>query len=191
MAAPNSQLREPHLCEIFMTWLVFRVFGRSVYRDFAGSLPLTGKETVLDFGCGMGTVAYFVAERLPEVKLTCVDISERWLVACKRTLKNYQNVSFLRGDIALLPLTDLSFDIIYSHFVLHDIEDSELKRVVPVLARLMKEKGKFIFREPMKDMEKIRFIQSLMEGSNLCRESSRITDIPAMGNALENVYKKV
>ena len=53
---------EPTYLEMFLTKLAFVFCGKSVYRSFADSLPLEGGERVLDFGCGMGTVAYHVAK---------------------------------------------------------------------------------------------------------------------------------
>lgn len=191
MTTSNAQLNEPSYCEIFTTWLVFHIPGNGAYRSFADSLPLTGGEAVLDLGCGMGTVAYYAAKRLPQGKLTCVDISKKWLAVCRNTLRRYTNVSFLHGSIDCLPLPDGSFDLIYCHFVLHGIPNGELSRIVPALARLLKANGKLVFREPLENTAKIRFIHSLTERSELHKESGRITDIPLMGNALENVYRKM
>lgn len=190
MAASNAQLSEPCLYEIIMTWLAFRIHLNGIYKKFASRLPITGREVVLDFGCGMGTVAYHTAKKLPEGKLFCVDISEKWLIACRRTLRRYENVSFLCGEIDCMSLPERSFDVIYIHYVFHDIPNNRLEAIIPELSRLLKENGKLLFRESFKDVTKIRFIQNLMEHSELHRENSRITDIPFMGNALENVYRK-
>ncbi|NLG88679.1 MAG: class I SAM-dependent methyltransferase [Clostridiaceae bacterium] len=118
---------EPTRLEIILTRLTFLLCGKSVYQAFADRLPLDGGEQVLDFGCGMGTVAYYVAQKLPHGHLTCLDISERWLYACRKTLRGYRNISFLSGESPLL--TNESFDVAYCHFVLHDISESELARV--------------------------------------------------------------
>ena len=56
---------EPTRLEIFLTRLTFFLCGKSVYQAFADRLPLDGGEHVLDFGCGMGTVAYYVAKGYP------------------------------------------------------------------------------------------------------------------------------
>ena len=75
---------EPTRLEIFLTRLAFLLCGKSVYQAFADRLPLDGGEQVLDFGCGMGTVAYYIAKKLPNGHLTCLDISERWLIPAKK-----------------------------------------------------------------------------------------------------------
>jgi SAM-dependent methyltransferase len=181
-------IREPTYLEIFLTRLAFIFFGQSVYRSFADSLPLNGGERVLDFGCGMGTAAYYVANRLPYGTLTCLDNSERWLKQCRKTLRRFDNVIYLkRGSPA--PAAEC-YDVVFCHFVLHDIPESELDKVIPALAASLKPGGVLVFREPLSDAKKINSIKSMIEQNALSLKNSRITDIPAMGNTLESVYIK-
>ncbi|MEN2777399.1 class I SAM-dependent methyltransferase [Acetivibrio clariflavus] len=179
---------EPTCLEIFLTRLAFLLCGKSVYQAFADRLPLDGGEQVLDFGCGMGTVAYYIAKKLPHGHLTCLDISERWLNTCQKTLRGYRNISFMLWEFP--HFINESFDVVYCHFVLHDITESELKRVIPVLAEALKPGGVFVFREPFNETNKISLIKRLAEQNGLISKDSRITDIPMMGNALECVYFK-
>jgi SAM-dependent methyltransferase len=180
--------REPACFEILLTRLVFLLFGRFIYEDFADRLPISGSERVLDFGCGMGTAAYYVAEKLTHGQLTCLDISERWLNACRKTLHSFGNITFLRSRASSPDIG--SFDLAYCHFVLHDIPDHELERVIPALADSLKSGGMFVFREPLKNPKKLRTIKGLAEQSGLSLKDSRVTDIPLTGNALESVYVK-
>jgi ubiquinone/menaquinone biosynthesis C-methylase UbiE len=179
---------EPARLEIFLTRLAFLIWGRSVYRAFADRLPLKGNERVLDFGCGMGTVAYYVAKKLTRGHLTCLDISGRWLNACRKTLRGYGNVAFLRKEATALAKD--SFDAVYCHFVLHDISESGLETVVPALVESLKPGGSLIFREPLGEAGKLAIIKRLAEQNELSLKDSRVTDVPLMGNALESVYIK-
>lgn len=179
---------EPTRLEIFLTRIAFFLWGKSVYKTFADHLHLDGGEQVLDFGCGMGTVAFYVAKRLPNGKLTCLDISHRWLKECRRTLKSYGNVIFKLCEF--MELLDESFDVVYCHFVLHDISESELEIVIPALAKSLKSGGSLFFREPLNNMERISVIKRLIEQNKLLLKDSRITDIPIVGNTLESKYIK-
>ena len=178
---------EPTYLEMFLTKLAFVFCGKSVYRSFAGSLPLEGGERVLDFGCGMGTVAYHVAKTLTNGQLTCLDVSERWLQACHKTLSRFDNIIFLKWESPVL--ADESNDVVFCHFVLHDIPDCELGKVIPVLAGSLKPGGVLVFREPLRNMQKTNIIKRLIENA-LSLKNSRITDIPVVGNTLESVYVK-
>lgn len=179
---------EPTRLEMFLTRVVFLFYGKSVYKVFADHLPLEGSEQVLDFGCGMGTVAYYAARRLPRGHLTCLDISERWLNACRRTLRGYGNISFLHSQAPTL-LQD-NFDVVYCHFVLHDISESDLEKVITALSKSLKSAGSLILREPLNEAEKLNMIKRLIEQNKLSLRGSRIIDVPLMGNALESVYTK-
>lgn len=182
--------REPPVLEMLLTRLAFRFFGKAVYRAYAQRLPLQGHERVLDFGSGLGTVAAYVAPRLPRGQLVCADISARWLAACRKTLRAYPGVAFCLGDVYDLPLAPESFDLIYCHFVLHDIPQKELEKVIPSLAGLLKAGGGLAFREPLGQGEALRLIQGLLEQHGLTQQEGRVTDVPVIGNALESIYRK-
>lgn len=185
----KKQNVEPSALERASTKLAFLLFGKSVYKDFAARLPLAGDEYVLDFGCGMGTVAYYVAKRLPRGKLVCADISQRWLSSCKKTLRRYDNIALeiLNADSILLPN---GFDVVYCHFVLHDILKHELAHTISMLVDSLKPGGKLVFREPLDETEILGIIKRLVEQKGLSLIDSRVTDVPYMGNALESTYIK-
>lgn len=179
---------EPSRLEILLTKVAFILYGKSVYQAFAISLPLKDSDRVLDFGCGMGTVARYTAKRLTNGHLTCLDISERWINECRKNLRGYDNVTSVQTEFPALE--NKSFDLVYCHFVLHDISERELNRIIPALAESLKPGGMLVFREPLKETEKISLIKSLMEQNWLFPKDCRITDIPVMGNALECIYIK-
>jgi ubiquinone/menaquinone biosynthesis C-methylase UbiE len=136
----------------------------------------------------MGTVAYYAAKKLPSGHLTCLDISGRWLKACRKTLRRASNVAFLQSDASVL--TENSFDAVYCHFVLHDIPESELETAVPALAKSLKPGGALVFREPLQEAKQLGVIKRCFEQSGLSLKNSRVTDVPLMGNALESTYTK-
>ena len=182
---------EPAGYEILLARLVFMLCGKWVYKEYANRLPLYGGERVLDFGCGIGGVAYYTAKRLPQGHLTCVDISHRCLSVCRKTLRSYSNVQFLQRGLTAPEFLKVSFDIIYCHFVLHDIPENELDQVIPALGKCLKQNGVFTFCEPLKETKVLSKIKSLAEQNGLYLKDSRITDIPIMGNTLESVYIKL
>lgn len=179
---------EPSLLEIFLTKIAFVLCGKSVYETFANRFKISGKETVLDFGSGMGAVGFYIARKLTEGHLICYDVSKRWMSVCRKTLRKYKNVSFLRSKFPAFAAD--SFDIIFCHFVLHDISQSKLEGIIPVLVNSLKFNGSLTFREPINEAIKLIEIKSLIEENGLFLKESRITDVPLLGNALECVYIK-
>ena len=112
---------------------------------------------------------------------------ERWLVPVAKPARLWEH-HLLRSESSALPKE--SFDVAFCHFVLHDIEQDELERVIPELAKSIKPGGFFVFREPLNETKKLSAIKRLIEQNGLSLKDSRITDIPLMGNALESIYKK-
>lgn len=180
---------EPSVLEIFLTRLALLLAGRAVYGAFADRLPLEGGERVLDFGCGMGTVARFAARRLPRGQLLCADVSRRWLAACRRTLRGAENVSFLLWEAESGPPAG-EFHVIYCHFVLHHIPPGALEKTVSTLAALLKPGGALVFREPLSHAGHLIALRRLLVENALALRDSRVTDVPLMGNALESIYLK-
>lgn len=178
---------EPSGFEILRASLAFRILGETVYRDYAYRLPINGDEAVLDFGCGLGAVAYYAAGRLQGRFLTCVDASARWIEACRRTLRHRTDVTYLQ-DVRALPAA--SFGLIYCHLALHRIPDEDLAGVIPELSRLLRPKGLFAFREPLRRAKEAIVVQRLAVESGLVRADSRITDAPLVGSTIESIYAR-
>lgn len=179
--------REPSWLVMGLKKIKYLFKEKKYYREFAGRLPLTGSEQVLEFEAGMGYVANFTLQRLDKGQLTCYHSSNKWLKLCERTLRKYHHVSFLNAPINTLPLD--TFDVIYCHLVLHEIENYDLETIIPSLVKALKVNGLFVFKEPF-TLEKIKWIQKLMADNQLKLMSSRITDMPGQGNVIENIYQK-
>lgn len=176
--------------ELIITWIAMRVAGNSVYKSFADNLGLEGREKVMDFGCGLGTVARYAAAMIPDGRLVCVDISAKRLAACRKYLKKYKNAECLTAIQEHLRFEDETFDVIYCHFVLHEIEESELQETLERMFRRLRPDGKLIYREPLDDSIRMRHLDGVLQNIGFVRESARIIDIPLMGTAIEAKYKK-
>lgn len=179
---------EPTGLELFLTKLAFLLYGKPVYKDFADRLPLNGNERALDFGCGIGTVAYYTAKRLINGHLVCIDISKRCIKHCRKTLRKYDNVTVLDAEDSLLPQD--RFDVVYCHFVLHDIAENNLEKVIRDLTKALTPGGYFVFREPLSHIEKLGLIKRIITHAELSHNESRVIDIPLMGSTLESIYIK-
>jgi ubiquinone/menaquinone biosynthesis C-methylase UbiE len=178
-------INEPSYLRIFITKLLFIFYRKSVYKEFANHLPIEGNEQVLDFGCGMGSVAYYVAKKLPYGHLTCLDISKRWLKVCRKTMNKSKNVTFINSSINL---SSNCFDIIYCHFALHKVANLEM--IILLLIRTLKKDGLLILKEPIKDIDKLNNINMLVKKYNLTLKKIRITDSPLIVSSIESIYIK-
>ena len=176
--------------EILITEFAMWVVGRSVYKKFAEKLGLQGQETVLDFGSGLGTVASYVAPMVSQGRLVCADISKQRLDQCKKRLKHFRHVEYKNLLTDPSPFQAKAFDVIYCHFVLHELAEGQLQATLQQMNHWLKDQGKLFFREPIGDGTLHRFLDTVLPASGFHKESSTITDLPIMGNAMEGSYSK-
>ncbi len=85
----------------------------------------TGKETIMDAGCGSGRITKILVELVPFGKMYAIDNDENMIKKAKESLKDFKNVSIIPSN-----LLDINFEIIqskvnviFSNAVLHWILD--------------------------------------------------------------------
>lgn len=102
-------------------------------------LGLTGKERVLDLGCGQG---FFAREFAPHAhSLIGADLSPSLI---KHAAERGGNIAYHVADASDLPFAkDASFDIVYCVLALQNME--KLAEVVKETARVLTARGRFIF----------------------------------------------
>lgn len=136
--------------KIFIWRYAFRnwVRRRSYYKELVNQLNLTGSETVLDFGSGVGSLAKRIAPRLKKNgRLVCLDVSSTLLDHTKSQLKKHSNIEFLLGGMKDQSLPDQKFDYITATWVLHHLERDELEQTIAEFSRTLKASGKIFIIE--------------------------------------------
>jgi SAM-dependent methyltransferase len=100
------------------------------FLDFAGCRD---GETILDAGCGTGSLTFALAQRAKTLSIRGVDLSPAYIEHATRHNRN-PNIAFRVGDVCALPFADASFDRVFSLLVLHFVPDTaravaEMRRV--------------------------------------------------------------
>jgi len=85
-------------------------------------LPLSGGESVLDLGCGDGTLTKQLAELVPDGTVVGIDSAEAMIAAAKELEAG--NLSFRRLDINDM-VFDGEFDLVFSNATIHWVNDHE------------------------------------------------------------------
>ncbi len=184
---------EPQPMEKILVRAIMRIFGRPAYQGFVRFLDLKGSERVLDFGAGWGMNAKLMAEKLDKGgSITCLDISQGWMELAKRRLKDFSNAEFVLGDISKAGIPDKTFDVVVVHFVLHDVDPDIRERTVKELARVLKDDGRFVIRDPLEPGHgmKVEEIRRLMTGAGLKETSSSMVRWPFFARAYQGTWAK-
>ena len=110
---------------------------RTAANSAAFLLPhLLSDMTLLDVGCGPGTVTVDLAERLTQGSVVGVDASDDVLESARGLADAHgtKNISFEHANAYELPFEDSSFDVVFAHQLLQHLSDPvaalrEMKRV--------------------------------------------------------------
>jgi len=132
--SPNSQIGK------YSRKVIFRSL-KSILDRFSNE---KGNLTILDVGCGKGTlVDFFLSEGFTEKNIYGIDLSSNRINQAKT---KYPSVNFVNGDA--LELTDITteFDVIttfdlYSHF----ISKEEIIKGLKAISSKLKDTGTFIW----------------------------------------------
>ncbi len=110
---------------------------RTAENSAAYLLPhLKSGDTVLDVGCGPGTITADLARRTSPGRITALEITDAALNLAREEIarQDLDSVDFAVGDIHALGFPDHSFDVVHAHQVLQHVADPvtalrEMRRV--------------------------------------------------------------
>jgi ubiquinone/menaquinone biosynthesis C-methylase UbiE len=120
-------------------------------------VPWTGSETVLDVGCGRGLMLVGAARRLTTGKAVGIDSwraedqsdnSPAAAIENARRENVALRVNVETGDARNLPFGDASFDVVMSHWVVHNLADpGDRARVLDEMLRVLRPGGVLILAD--------------------------------------------
>ena len=132
----------------------------------------SGRERVLDVGCGAGHTALAFAERAASVvalDLTPAMLEQARQLAAERGLAN---VRFEQGNAARLPFPDASFEVVTSRLAAHHV--AEPAAMVREAARVLVPGGMFLLSDTISPEDPAR--DSFLNAFELLRDPSHVRD---------------
>jgi ubiquinone/menaquinone biosynthesis C-methylase UbiE len=101
-------------------------------------------QSYLDFGCGNGAAAIYLASKL-SLDVTGIDVDPEQIEAARARSQETTKVRFLTADGTRLPFDDNEFDFVATHMVTHHIPD--WYEALLQMLRVLRPKGYLIFKD--------------------------------------------
>ncbi|MGQ0578949.1 MAG: methyltransferase domain-containing protein, partial [Betaproteobacteria bacterium] len=97
--------------------------------------------TVLDCGCGPGTITREIAQRVTPGRVIGLDFNAEQVVLASRDARSegIANVEFKQGSVYELPFADAAFDAVFSHALLEHLR--EPAKAVTEFSRVLRPGG--------------------------------------------------
>lgn len=111
---------------------------------------LAQDKVVLDAACGEGYGSNIIASVAKSV--TGLDIDEDTVVRAKETYRGQNNLSFLQGSIARIPLENDSVDVVVSFETIEHVTEQLQHDFLEEIARVLREDGILIMSTPNKEI---------------------------------------
>ena len=121
--------------------------GREATVDLARLLALTGDESLLDLGCGIGGPSRYLAKTYG-CRVTGLDLTPEFCEAAAMLAQRTglaDKVEYRQGDALAAPFADGSFDIVWSQNVAMNIDDRD--RLYGEIRRVLKAGGRYGFSD--------------------------------------------
>ena len=173
--------------------LMLRLFWLGSERNFTQRLvdlmDLTDDESVLDVGCGTGTLSLMIANKMDGRRsVSGIDLSPRMIeVAKRKASRNGRSVEYRVASSSALPFDNDTFDVVVTSLVYHQLMSlPEKARTLSEIRRVLKPEGRYIAAE----------FADFTAGNLLIIHDSLIHKVPLFGRELleENglhIVKKV
>jgi ubiquinone/menaquinone biosynthesis C-methylase UbiE len=99
-------------------------------------------DSVLDLGCGTGTLAIWLKQRVSEAHVTGLDADPDVLSRARRkAFAASTPLDFVEASSTELPFPDQSFDAVLSTLFFHHLRDPEKRKTLTEVARVLRPRG--------------------------------------------------
>ena len=129
---------------------VMHVMALHHFHRYLAASPVCAGKDVLDAACGTGYGSALLARTARTV--TGVDIDGATIEACRTNYcHRHENLSFLQGDVAGIPLQDASVDVVISFETIEHVDAPRQIEFLREIRRVLRPGGLLVMSSPNKD----------------------------------------
>ena len=140
----------------FIDTFMFRGQWRELRQRTADLAQLQSGETVLDVGCGTGTLAIEVARRVGRAgRIAGVDPGTEQIARARaKAARRHLPIEFQVGVIEQLLFPDQTFDVVFSTLMMHHLPAGLKRQGLAEIVRVLKPGGRLIIADFMHKKER-------------------------------------
>jgi ubiquinone/menaquinone biosynthesis C-methylase UbiE len=140
-------------------------------------------KSVLELGSGKGFNSIFLARKLPEIRFSGIDITDKHLVIANRKSRNIENLKFTYGDFQKSNYDDASFDLIFELESICHADDS--RQVLSEIFRILKKGGQFVLYDGFRQLDFESLPDNLVHAAILVEKSLAVNRFERIDTWLE------
>jgi SAM-dependent methyltransferase len=141
----GAVIRWPRLYTLILR-IAFQGKEPEIRREIADLAQLRAGESVLDVGCGTGTLALEVRERLGVTgRVYGIDPSTQMIAyARQKAVRRGLSINFQPGVVEHLAFPDRSFDVVLCTWTIHHLPGTNKRQGLAEIARVLKPGGRLL-----------------------------------------------
>ena len=155
-----------------------------VYQRAMAALLQTDRQLkILDLGCGTGLELQYLFERIPNVRVCCMDLSDEMLAILRDHYQEYKDqLEIVRDSYLTWAYPDAAYDYVISVNTMHHLEEEAKTGLYRKIHRSLKPGGMYVESDFMVDRAMMEQYQArykrITNGLPVCKSGHYHIDIP-------------
>lgn len=156
-------LRFKSLNNLFDLFLKISMRENFIKNELINFSKLNNNQTILDFGCGTGTLIEMILLKTPKLNIIGLDIDQNILNIATQKLKLY-NPQLIKYNGVNIPFSDNYFDKVLSSLTIHHISSGNKIFIFKEIRRIMTTGGKIYILDFVKPADMYsKFVTTILK----------------------------